>query len=657
MPSTDNHKVVMISMPWAATTQPSPAVGVLTAICREERFPVTALYLNMDMNTAIGFEAAGKLATDRALYGLSEHLFACDLFGSEALSSDDFVEALTELDVSPPFNDATYIKRLRDEVIPQFLDDVEERVLQEEPSVVGFSATFNQVMSSLALARRLRKKLSNVRVIVGGACFDGEMGIEYHRAMPGILDHVFMGEADDSFREYLRLVRGGEAVEGIPGVTWFDAGVVKFVPGQPKADLNQSPMPDYDDFFREKERMQQKTGRVFNIDSLPFESSRGCWWGEKSQCMFCGLNVESIPFREKTVDRVISEIVTLSARYRIANFTASDWIISRKSRAEIFRRLSELDLDIECFYETRADLSKEEIALMRRAGIRRVQPGIEALSTQLLRLMRKGTTRIRHIQFLRWCREYDIRLHYNLLCGFPGEEAEWYREMAEFLPRIMYLPPPLHNLHPIEMHRFSPLFEMRDRFDVSEWRVREDYGFNFPPGFLDLEKVGYFFTFQGSTVVPQTEYSDCARQVIGKWLEAHESGRSPVYHYIIGPGFLRINDTREGEGRCLFLADMHQDILLLCDKIQSIQTLKELLEPCYPSETAVGSVERVVEELVREDLMMEENGLFLTLPIGYRPRTTQEIYSYVVGDESNSSAALNVCEKALQRPPLAGISA
>jgi hypothetical protein len=123
--------------------------------------------------------------------------------------------------------------------------------------------------------------------------------------------------------------------------------------------------------------------------------------------MFCGLNTEAIPFREKDVERVITEMVTLCARYRVANLTASDWIISRKSRAEIFRRLAKLDLDIECFYETRADLSKEEIASMCRAGIRRVQPGIESLSTQLLQLMRKGTTRIRHIQFLRWCREYD----------------------------------------------------------------------------------------------------------------------------------------------------------------------------------------------------------------------------------------------------------
>src|SRR5262249_37895878 len=158
------------------------------------------------------------------------------------------------------------------------------------------------------------------------------------------------------------------------------------------------------------------------------------------------------------------EMVSLCARYRVINLTAADWILSRKSRAEIFARLKELDLDIECFYETRADLSKEEMALMKEAGIVKIQPGIESLSTELLRLMGKGTTRIRHVQFLRWAKEYSIYLLYNILAGFPGEQVEWYFDMAEFLLHIFHLQPPLHNMHYVEMHRFSPLYQQRDRF-------------------------------------------------------------------------------------------------------------------------------------------------------------------------------------------------
>ncbi|HVV22829.1 MAG TPA: hypothetical protein VHF06_25565 [Pseudonocardiaceae bacterium] len=53
------------------------------------------------------------------------------------------------------------------------------------------------------------------------------------------------------------------------------------------------------------------------------------------------------------------------------------------------------------------------------AGVVAIQPGIESFSTELLALMRKHTSRIRHMQFLRWCHEYVIDLNYNLLAGFP----------------------------------------------------------------------------------------------------------------------------------------------------------------------------------------------------------------------------------------------
>jgi ribosomal peptide maturation radical SAM protein 1 len=624
-------KVLLLCMPWATTTRPSIALGILSRLCQEAGVPVRCLYPNMDMVAMVGFEAAGRLANERALYGLSEHLFAVDLFGCEVLCSDEYLRALSIAKVPPPFNDVAYIQRLRDEVIGRFLDQTVERVLAEEPTVVGFTSTFNQVMGSLALARRLKRLLPGVQIIAGGACFDDEMGQEYHRALPGVLDHVFMGEAETSFREYLRRLQAGEPTTGIPGVTDVIEGQLSLVPGKPLQDMNQSPMPDYDDFFREKERHERETGFVFNIEYLPFESSRGCWWGQKNHCIFCGINKELMNFREKDVDRVVSEITRLSARYRAVKLTATDWIISRRSRAAIFERLKELDLDLELFYETRADLRKSEVRLMKDAGVVHIQPGIESLSTELLRLMRKGTTRIRHVQFLRWCREYRVNLSYNLLAGFPGEQPEWYLDMARFLPRIRHLQPPLHNLHFVEMHRFSPLFQRREEFSVDEWQLRADYQFNFPPGLVDPRKIGYFFQFNATTLAETEAYLEQARKPIQEWIDACKANPAPAFHYILGPGFLRITDTRSSQARYLTLADLHQDVLLLCDEVQYLERLKEDLAPLYPAQVADGTLERVVAELQERDLLMSEGGALLTLPIGYKPRTTEELRAYVLG--------------------------
>jgi hypothetical protein len=53
--------------------------------------------------------------------------------------------------------------------------------------------------------------------IFGGACFDDEMGREYHRGLPEVIDHVFLGEAEQSFREFLRRIRNRRADHGHRG--------------------------------------------------------------------------------------------------------------------------------------------------------------------------------------------------------------------------------------------------------------------------------------------------------------------------------------------------------------------------------------------------------------------------------------------------------
>lgn len=623
--------IVLLYMPWATTTRPSLALGIIASLCQQHEAPVRTFYPNLDLAAEIGFEAASNLSNERCLYGLSEHLFACDIYGPEALSSEAYIDALVAIDLPQMFKNGAFLRRLRDETIPAFLDALEARVLAASPSAVGVSSTFNQVMPSLAIAARIKRRAPWIQVLAGGACFDDEMGQEYHRALPHILDHVFMGEAEASFQEWLRRHCAGESTAGIPGVTWHEGGEMRLIPGHPLKDMNSSPVPDYDDFFLEQERVRQATGKVFNIEFLPFESSRGCWWGQKNHCLFCGINPELMSFREKSTDRVIQEMMHLTSRYRVVNLTAADWIISRKARADIFERLGALDYDIECFYETRADLSKRELKLMREAGVVKVQPGIESFSTELLKAMRKGTTRVRHLQFLRWANEYGIHLSYNILAGFPGEKAEWYAGMAEFLPKLRHLQPPLHNVHRVEMHRFSPLFRMREEYGVDEMQLRQDYCFNFPEGVVDPLKVGYFFSFSASTILDPETYIRPLRAVIEDWIEAQKGKAPPRYRYTLGPGFTRVEDTRFGDGRIVQLADLHQDVFLLCDEIQSVEMLERALTPIYPEAVARGEIGRVVDELIAQDILYAEEKAVIALPVGVKPRTTQELRAYVLG--------------------------
>ena len=66
------------------------------------------------------------------------------------------------------------------------------------------------------------------------------------------------------------------------------------------------------------------------------------------------------------------------------------------------------------------------IQAMREAGIGAIQPGIESLSTNVLKLMKKHSTGMRNLELMKWCTYYDINNLYNILVGFaPLKPAEF----------------------------------------------------------------------------------------------------------------------------------------------------------------------------------------------------------------------------------------
>ncbi|WP_439367419.1 hypothetical protein ACNJYD_06620 [Bradyrhizobium sp. DASA03005] len=111
---------------------------------------------------------------------------------------------------------------------------------------------------------------------------------------------------------------------------------------------------------------------------------------------------------------------------------------------------------------------------MKAAGITAVQPGIESLSSPILRIMRKGIKAIHNIQFLKHCRQLSIIPHWNIIWGFPGEAAEEYREMAVILPHLRHLHPP-SGCGPIRLDRFSPNFVQAEELGFQNVRPNQNY--------------------------------------------------------------------------------------------------------------------------------------------------------------------------------------
>lgn len=635
--------VVLVQMPWATTSTPNVGLAILSSLCAEEGLSCQTVYANMDLSAQIGFSLSGRFSSIRRLAGLSEHLFACQVFSPVELDSDAFIaseadhwndpvpgqSAAEEDDDEPRFPATEVLRELRDSILPAFTLKLADRIVDLHPKIVGVGATFNQAMGGLALAKAIRARNPEIKLIFGGASFHQPMGQAYHRAVPELVDHVFLGEAEDSFRILLQRLKAGESLDGIPGTTWFESGVRHSDP-QGIADLDQSPIPDYRDYHLEADRVQGETKKQFAMSQIPFETSRGCAWGMARACTFCGLDSNAFLVRAKSSDRVKREVRALSAANRLTAFTATDLSIPWRTMKSVLDACGDMDRDFEFFFEMRAGVPKRAFKRMKEGGIRTVQPGVESLSTDHLTLISKGTTLLDNVVFLKWCREFQIVAAYNLLHGFPGEQAAWFDSMTQLIPLIAHLDPPGGAPGVLEVHRYSVLYRRAEDDPNVELQARRGYTACFPPSTVPAEEIAYCFEDPWGAQEDQNS-SDLARAIaeyraaVGKWRTQASEPRRPRCSYKVGEGFVRIIDTRSRPAKSLVLTEELMAVLLLCDRVRTRRAVHGFLASTFTS----ANIDEAIEVLAEKGLLIEDNGKLLGIATGVGMRDSKALEDIV----------------------------
>jgi len=147
------------------------------------------------------------------------------------------------------------------------------------------------------------------------------------------------------------------------------------------------------------------------------------------------------------------------------------------------------------FYETKSNLKKEQVRLLRDAGVTMIQPGIESFSDEVLRLMKKGVSGLQNIQLLKWCKEIGVEPLWNFLLGFPGETPDEYARMAAVMARVCHLPGPT-GVTAIRLDRFSPNFIDAAQFGFTRVRPLPFYGFIYDLPEDTRRNLAYYFSYE-----------------------------------------------------------------------------------------------------------------------------------------------------------------
>ncbi|WP_170319405.1 RiPP maturation radical SAM C-methyltransferase [Polyangium spumosum] len=345
--------------------------------------------------------------------------------------------------------------------------------------IVGCTTVFEQTASSIAILRRIKERAPGTTTIIGGANCTGGMA-EGIASLSDAIDFAFSGECEKAFPSFL----AGARPDG------------RVVEGEVCMDLDALPTPDYEEYYRQRRACFEDDALSRGMVALSYESSRGCWWGQKHHCTFCG--VASMRYREKSPDRVIGELQELLAKHPSRRVHNVDDIMPHSYFKSVLPRLPEELPGVRMFYEEKANLTLEKVVLLRKAGVDIAQPGIEALSSPLLRRMDKGTLARHNVALLRYARASYLSLIWGLLFGFPGDRAEDYAHYLTLLPLLHHLEPPKIFM-PLCLFRFSPYWKYPERYGITNLRPAEVYGDILPEG-ADARLVAYYFDGDFSSV-------------------------------------------------------------------------------------------------------------------------------------------------------------
>jgi ribosomal peptide maturation radical SAM protein 1 len=606
-------KVALVYMPVAPLNQPPLGINLFKAILAERDIGCDVHHLHLAYAERLGLPLYEWIGLTAPEHLLGEWLFSQELFGRDWDTEHPFLRGLEHGSGEVLPQELIDLLRQARNGTGGYLDDCLRAVPWEQYEIVGFSSIGQQNVASLALAKRIKAAWPDKVIVFGGANCRGEMGLELHRRFP-VIDFVCRGEGDDLFPALVERLLSRASPPMLSGlVLRRDDGqsVAVGSSAPPVTELDRLPSPDFGDFLRQLDESSLDLG---DWVSLSFESSRGCWYGEKNKCTFCGLSGEATAFRRKTPARVLDELSHLARRYRVHRFSATDNILDPRFLQDLVPEIIDRDPGWTVFYEAKANLGKEQLRLLKQAGVSRLQPGIESLSTHILKLMRKGCTALQNVQLLKWASELGIDLAWNYLMGFPGEEPDEYVRLAEMVPALLHLQPP----HPcgagrfVNLYRYSTYLDDPERWGFTNVRSAANYGLVYPFSEESRRKLGYMFDFDYADGRDPRAYVAPLAEMIGYWRDNHCPG---ALTSVTNGQALVIHDRRPGAKQAkLQLTGMQKAAYEYCDKAHALQAIhRHLVGLGY--ELARETLRRQLGAWVEERLMLCEGDWYLSLAV------------------------------------------
>jgi radical SAM superfamily enzyme YgiQ (UPF0313 family) len=313
---------------------------------------------------------------------------------------------------------------------PKFLDSI----AREIPDCFAFGVsllTGPMIRDAIAASLLVRQMRPELPIIYGG----------WHPTLctaetlrESFVDIVVRHQGEKTLTEVLERLIAGTPLDMVPGCWFKRDGKIFSNQDRPASPLSSFPPPAYDmvDF--------ESYARFTGARKLPFATSIGCPYA----CNYCtDMVFYNRRFNPLAVEGVVNDVVELVERYQLeeVSLVDSNFLVDTRRALALARGFFESGVRFRWTFQASTDLlcrlSTEDVKLLAASGVSHIGFGTESASPEVLRWMNKRHQTIQDMfECAQKCAAAGIRVTYNLIFGYPGEEDCHRRETLRIMGSI-----------------------------------------------------------------------------------------------------------------------------------------------------------------------------------------------------------------------------
>jgi len=306
--------------------------------------------------------------------------------------------------------------------------ELEEKIKQRNPDIVGLTAMTFTLIDVLKTAKIAKKISPNIKIILGGphpTIYPEET------ARIKEVDFCIIGEGEKAIVKLIKNINNPEKLKQIKGIVFRDkknvinTGQTDFIKNLDNLPFPARHLVPYKKYFWSLSPLAPITTMF---------TSRGCPY----KCLFCDRPQFGKNFRARSAKNVVDEMEKCQKMGIKEIFIYDDTFgVNRQRVLDICNEIVKRKLNIAWNIRTRVDTVGEEVLTkMKKAGCLRIHYGVEAGTQKILNVLRKGITLKMAEKAFKWTKKVGIETLGYFMIGSPTETKKDILQTIKFMKKL-----------------------------------------------------------------------------------------------------------------------------------------------------------------------------------------------------------------------------